>query len=93
MDIKSYATYFQVNHPYYSSSDSYLYKGDVYRKDKTYTLFLDYKDLQRVLAHFRRWEKYYTRRGYWILKISGKDIPYVLPLLKHEYTISDCDAF
>lgn len=93
MDLKSYITYFRVNHPYFDNDNVYLYEGDVFRKDSTYTLFMDYKDMQRVLARFRRWDKYYTYKGYWIMKVSGKDIPYVLPLLKHGYTISDSNTF
>lgn len=91
-DLKSYATYFQVNHAY-SKSECFTYGNELFERDTVYTVFMDYKDKQRVLARFTRWLKVYTLKGCFVMKIRGKQVPYLLPLLKNKYTISDCTSF
>lgn len=90
-DLKRYATYFQVNHAY-SKSEYFTYENELFEKNTVYTVFMDYKDKQRVLARFTSL-KVYTLKGCFVMKIKGKQVPYLLPLLKNKYTISDCTSF
>ncbi len=90
--LRKEITYFQVNHPYYETS-MFLYKGESYNKNTIYTVFIDYKDYQRVLASFKQWFKFYTFKDYLVIRCKGWNLPSLLSLLKHNYEISDCKRF